>query len=111
MWVILMGRSADGLVTDGPPSNIYRMEKKRNVKGTAKQMVKYLQDEYRTLPFASRWVMRKFNDLEGVAAFRELLETKCIMSYPQLVERTRAKVAQAEHSVIVTKDGCEVTTA
>lgn len=104
-------RSADGLVTDGPPSNIYRMEKKRNVKGTAKQMVKYLQDEYRTLPFASRWVMRKFNDLEGVAAFRELLETKCIMSYPQLVERTRAKVAQAEHSVIVTKDGCEVTTA
>ena len=104
-------RTADGLVTDGPPSNIYRMEKKRNVKGTAKKMMKYIQDEYRTLPFASRWVMRKFNTPEGAAAFQELLRSKCITSYPQLIERTRAKVAQAEHSVIVTEDGCEVTTA
>lgn len=104
-------RTADGLVTDGPPSNIYRMVKKRNVKGTAKKMMRYIQEQYRTLPFASRWVMRRFNTPDGVAAFQELLKTKTIMSYPQLIERTRAKVAQAEHSVIVTEDGCEVTTA
>jgi methionyl aminopeptidase len=55
--------------------------------------------------------MRKFNTPKGAAAFQELLHSKCIMSYPQLIERTRAKVAQAEHSVIVTEDGCEVTTA
>ena len=104
-------RNADGLVMDGPPSNIYRMLKKRNVKGTAKKMMKYIQDEYRSLPFASRWVMRKFNTPEGTAAFQELLRSKVIMSYPQLIERTRAKVAQAEHTVIITEDGCEVTTA
>ena len=103
--------SADGLVTDGPPSNIYRMLKKRNVKGTAKKMMQYIQKEYRTLPFASRWVIRRFNTPAGSAAFQELLRSKVIMSYPQLIERTRAKVAQAEHSVIVTGDGCEVTTA
>ena len=103
--------NADGKVMDGPPSNIYRMLKKRNVKGTAKKMMQYIQKEHRTLPFASRWVMRKFNTPEGAAAFQELLNSKCIMSYPQLIERTRAKVAQAEHSVIVTEDGCEVTTA
>ena len=104
-------RSADGLVTDGPPSNIYRMEKKRNVKGTAKKMQKFIQAEYKTLPFASRWVMRRFNTSEGASAFQELLHAKSINSYPQLIERTHAKVAQAEHSVIVTDDGCEVTTA
>ena len=103
--------NADGKVMDGPPSNIYRMLKKRNVKGTAKKMMQYIQKEHRTLPFASRWVMRKFNTPKGAAAFQELLNSKCIMSYPQLIERTRAKVAQAEHSVIVTDDGCEVTTA
>ncbi|RLG96764.1 type II methionyl aminopeptidase, partial [Candidatus Bathyarchaeota archaeon] len=43
--------------------------------------------------------------------FKELLKSKVITSYPQLLERTRAVVAQAEHSVIVTEDGCEVTTA
>jgi methionyl aminopeptidase len=103
--------SADGRVMDGPPSNIYRMLKKRSVKGTAKKMMKHIQETYRTLPFASRWVMRKFNKPDGAAAFQELLRSKCLMSYPQLLERTKAKVAQAEHSVIVTKDGCEITTA
>ena len=103
--------NADGKVMDGPPSNIYRMLKKRNDKGTAKKMMQYIQKEHRTLPFASRWVMRKFNTPKGAAAFQELLQSKVIMSYPQLIERTRAKVAQAEHSVIITEDGCEVTTA
>lgn len=103
--------TADGKVKDGPPSNIYRLLKKRSVKGIAKKMIKHIQTEYRTLPFASRWIMRKFNTQQGKAAFQELLNSKCIMSYPQLIERTRAKVAQAEHSVIVTEDGCEVTTA
>lgn len=102
---------ADGLVTDGAPSNIYRVLKKRSLKGAAKRMMKHIQTEHRTLPFASRWVLRRFPGPEGVSAFRELLNSKCIMSYPQLVERTRAMVAQAEHSVILTDGGCEVTTA
>ena len=103
--------NADGFVIDGPPSNIYRMIKKRSMKGLAKDMMKHIQDEYRTLPFASRWVMKKYHTHNGTTAFNELLNNKCIMSYPQLLEKTRAKVAQAEHSVIVTEDGCIVTTA
>lgn len=103
-------REAAGLVQDGPPSNIYRVLKKRQVGGLSKRMLKYIQEEYRSLPFASRWVLRKYPGDEGELAFRRLLRTKCIMSYPQLVERTGAKVAQAEHTVIVTEDGCEVTT-
>lgn len=103
--------SADGLVTDGPPSNIYRLVKKRNVKGKTKTLMKYIQSEYKSLPFASRWIFQKYKGQDARDAFKELLKTKTIMSYPQLIERTRAKVAQAEHSVIVTKDGCEVFTA
>jgi methionyl aminopeptidase len=102
--------NADGKVVDGPPSNIYRMVKKRSLKGTAKKMMKYIQENYRTLPFASRWVMRKFKNPDSGSAFRDLLKSKCIMSYPQLLERTKRMVAQAEHSVIITQDGCEVTT-
>ena len=103
--------SASGQVTDGPPSNIYLMQKKRNVKGKAKTMMKFIQSEYKTLPFASRWVLRKFKGPDGETAFKELLKSKVITGYPQLLERTRGMVAQAEHSVIVTEDGCEVTTA
>jgi len=103
-------RVASGLVVDGPPSNIYRLEKKRNVKGLAKEIQRFIKANYRTLPFASRWVMRRFNTPEAPAAFNELLRSKAITGYPQLLEKTRAKVAQAEHSIIVTADGCEVTT-
>ena len=102
--------NAAGQVIDGPPSNIYRLIKKRSAKGIAKKMQKYIQTEYRTLPFASRWVLRMFSGQEGQDAFKTLLKSKALMSYPQLIEKTQAKVAQAEHTVIVNEDGCEITT-
>ncbi|UCD45471.1 MAG: type II methionyl aminopeptidase [Candidatus Bathyarchaeota archaeon] len=105
-------QDAAGNVTDGAPSNIYQFRKKRNVRGdAAKRMLKFIQSSYRTLPFASRWVLCKFPGSGGSEAFSELLGSKCIYSYPQLVERSHAPVAQAEHTVIVTGDGCVVTTA
>jgi len=33
-----------------------------------------------------------------------------ITPYPVLRDRDKGMVAQAEHTVIVTKDGCEITT-
>lgn len=105
-------RDAAGLVVDGPPSNIYLFKKRRRVRdGTARTMLRFIQSEFRTMPFASRWVLRKFMGQEAIDAFSELRKSKCIYSYPQLIERSRAKVAQAEHTVIVTEDGCLVTTA
>jgi methionyl aminopeptidase len=101
---------AAGLVIEGPPSNIYRLVKKRSARGLVKEMQKYIQTQYRTFPFASRWILRTFPGAEGRSAFNDLLRIKALMSYPQLIEKTHAKVAQAEHTVIVTDDGCEVTT-
>lgn len=103
--------NAAGVVTDGPSSNIYIFQKKRSVKGLAKRMVKFIQSQYRTMPFASRWVLRKYPGSEGAEAFSELLRSRCLYAYPQLVERSQAPVAQAEHTMIVTEDGCVVTTA
>lgn len=103
--------NAAGVVTDGPPSNIYIFQKKRSVKGLAKRMIKFIQSQYRTMPFASRWVLRKYPSPEGAEAFSELLRSRCLYAYPQLVERSQAPVAQAEHTMIITEDGCVVTTA
>jgi methionyl aminopeptidase len=99
-------RNSAGQVIDGAPSNIYRFLKKRKVKSDAsKKMLKLIQAQFRTLPFTSRWIPG------GTEAFRELVEGKCVYSYPQLVESSGAPVAQAEHTVIVESDGCTVTTA
>ncbi len=99
-------RDASAYVIDGAPSNIYRFLKKRRVRSdAAKKMLKLIQTRHRTLPFASRWIP---GDTE---AFEELIEGKCVHSYPQLVEKSGASVAQAEHTVIIESDGCTVTTA
>jgi methionyl aminopeptidase len=102
--------NAVGEVRDGPPSHIYRFEKKRNLEGMQKQMLTYIQQEYRTLPFTSRWLLTKFPGSEGQKAFVDLLSSRCIMSYPQLLEKSGGLVAQAEHTVVVQKGGCIVTT-
>ena len=103
---------AAGEVKDGPPGHIYLFQKKRSVGGeVARRMLKFIQSRYRTLPFAARWVLRRFPGSEGRDAFSELLRSKCLYAYPQLIEKSRGPVAQAEHTVIVMEDGCEVTTA
>ncbi|MBS7652841.1 MAG: type II methionyl aminopeptidase [Candidatus Bathyarchaeia archaeon] len=103
---------ASGEVVDGPPGNIYIFKKKRSLSGEmAREMLRIIQSEYRTLPFAHRWISRRFQGQEGEKAFMELVDSRCIYSYPQLLERSRRPVAQAEHSLIVTEDGCEVITA
>jgi methionyl aminopeptidase len=103
--------NAVGEVRDGPPSNIYRWERKKNLEGVSKQMLAFIQQEYRTLPFASRWIFNKFPGPDGVSAFSDLLSSRCVMSYPQLLEKSGGVVAQAEHTVIVQKEGCLVTTS
>ncbi len=102
--------NAVGEVRDGPPSNIYRFEKKRNLEGMPKQMLTYIQQEYKTLPFCSRWITKAFPGLEGHEAFADLLTSKCVTGYPQMLEKTGGPVAQAEHTLIVQKNGCFVTT-
>jgi len=108
-FTVLPGSS--GMVRDGPPSNIYRFEKKRSVTNSvAKEMLQVIQAEYRTLPFASRWLLQRFPGPEGQRGFQDLLSSRCIAGYPQLIEKSGAKVAQAEHTIIVTADGGLVTT-
>ena len=102
--------NAAGVVIDGAPSNIYLFKKKHRISGSlTKKMAKYIQSEFNTMPFASRLVLHKFPD--GSDAFRELVQSRSIHSYPQLIEKSGMPVAQAEHTIIVTEDGCLVTTA
>ena len=47
---------------------------------------------------------------QHAAAFKELLSSKAVMSYPVFVEASRKPVAQAEHTVLLNDEGCEVLT-
>jgi methionyl aminopeptidase len=62
------------------------------------------------LPFAERWLTKKIPPLRLDLAMRELLNNGSIRGYPALHEKEKGIVSQFEHTVLVTADGCEVTT-
>ena len=100
-----------GSVEDSPQETIFRLLKTKNAKNpNAKKLVKYIEKNFRTLPFAERWVKDVLPKEKHPEAFQELLKTKSIMAYPVFVEVKRKVVAQAEHTVLIKEDGCEVLT-
>lgn len=77
----------------------------------SRKIIEHVIKNYGMLPFAERWVRKEFKSkLLVSAALRELLENQFIRGYPVLREVSRGLVAQSEHTILVTSDGCEVLT-
>ncbi len=73
-------------------------------------LLRDIKNFYRTLPFAERWLAKRMSKLRLELSLRELVGAGALWPYHVLSERGKGKVAQAEHTVIVTENGCEVTT-
>jgi methionyl aminopeptidase len=102
---------AAGRVEDGSETSIFRLVKAKSMKNPyAKQLLKRIEDNFRTLPFAERWLKSMVPEEKHREAFKELLVSKALVGYPIFVEVSRKPVAQAEHTVLITGDGCEVLT-
>ena len=97
-----------GRVEEGKGSGIYRIENIKLTRSTiARDLLKFLAEEYKTLPFARRWL----KDKKGVDFALGILEREGILyHYPMLVESSGGLVSQAEHSLFVDKDGVKVLT-
>ncbi len=103
--------NAIGKVVDEKENTIFRLVKSRSQKNPhAKQLLKHIEENFRTLPFAERWLQGIVPSEYHVEAFKELLSSKTLISYPVFVEASRKPVAQAEHTVLIVKEGCAVLT-
>jgi methionyl aminopeptidase len=103
--------SAVGRVENSEETTIFRLNKPRSPKNPhAKQLLDYIAENFRTLPFAERWLQDIVPEKHYGQAFKELLSSKAIAGYPVFVETSRKPVAQAEHTVLIVKDGCAVLT-
>ncbi|MEM1583957.1 MAG: type II methionyl aminopeptidase [Nitrososphaerota archaeon] len=72
-----------------------------------KKFLEHMYEEFDSLPYTPRWI----NGFEKFSKIHEkMVKTGRIYSYPVLVERRGKPVAQAEHTVVVTENGCEVIT-
>jgi len=96
-----------GKVTEGSDEEIFGLDNEQSVRDrTARQALDQITDEFRTLPFATRWLDVPRPEM----ALRRLKRQDIIHGYPVLKEEEGSYVSQKEHTVVVTEDGCEVTT-
>jgi methionyl aminopeptidase len=101
-----------GHVIAGSGSNIYLCQKTIRSKfirdNRAKIIFNKLSKEFKTLPFSQRWSAAFLENNDMV--LKKLSFLGLLKHYPQLIEQKKGIVTQKEHTVIITEDGCEVTT-
>jgi methionyl aminopeptidase len=101
-----------GHVKSGSGSNIYRYDpsvRSRLIRDTkSRSLATTIHNKFNALPFAERWCVDVLPDVD--LSLKKLLFAKCIKHYPQLIDSGKGIVTQAEHTVIVNEDGCEITT-
>ena len=91
-----------GMVYDGKLSGIYKFEKRAGVRDSlARKILNLVEQEYKTLPFCQRWIVKKFGG-RAVLSLKLLEQANAISQYPQLVEKNHEKVSQAETTILVT---------
>ncbi|MFC7077053.1 type II methionyl aminopeptidase [Haloarcula halophila] len=96
-----------GKVQEGADEEIFALEREGNVRNRqARQVLDQITEEFRTLPFAARWL----DSSRAEMALRRLQQQDIVHGYPVLKEQDGYYVSQKEHTVIITEDGCEVTT-
>jgi methionyl aminopeptidase len=97
-----------GRISEAPIAEIFGFIESRPVRlPQARELMKEIAQKYKTLPFARRWLKGERVDF----ALAQLLKNGIIHKYPVLWEIEGALVSQAEHTVIVSENGCEVITA
>ena len=99
-----------GKIRDGRPSEIYELkETKKPRSNLARETLAFIESEYNTLPFCSRWIIKNLG-LNASLALRELESNGNLHQFSQLVEVSGSKVSQAEHTILIEKDKVIVTT-
>lgn len=104
-------RDASGFVKNSNESFIFKFIKVKGAKTEQeKAFINHVKKEFASLPFTERWLVNShpIEDLRNI--LNRMILSKCIMPYHVLIEESNKPVAQSEHTVLVNKDGCEVTT-
>lgn len=99
--------TGSGHVTGAPRTEIFSQIGRKPVRlPSAKALLKTIETR-KTLPFSRRWYHDKNSEVNIVRMCNEGILT----DYPVLRDIQGSFVSQAEHTFIVTEDGCIITTA
>ncbi len=101
---------AAGEVYDAGEPTIFKLEgfQLGKLSGVEQEVAVELEKRFDSLPYTLRWL--KNVDDTFMTVHSRLVKTGRVRGYPILAERSGRPVAQAEHTILVEEDGCEVIT-
>ena len=93
-----------GIVQDSGVASVYSLINKKPVRSQITREILKEIDNYEGLPFAKRWLTKKFG-VKANFALRELLQRNIIREYKPLADASKGMVSQAEHSLLIDDNG------
>jgi len=99
-----------GKIYESGEGTIYSQVILRPVRSPIERKVLAYISQYKGRPFSLRDLLKTFSEGQLRIALKGLNRQGIIRTYPPLVEAKKGLVSQAEHTVLVTKNGCEVLT-
>lgn len=106
--------NGSGKVKHGKPSGIYILQSNKQVRDSfAREVLEYIKKEYNTLPFCSRWLVKKFST-RVLFALKKLEQNGNLHEFPELIEISKQqniKISQAENTFLITKKGDVIITS
>ncbi len=100
-----------GYVKEGEEVQIFQKAQGMPRMREMREIAQFIDENYRTYPFAFRWLMKQFNsEFRIKATLNELLRSGALETFPVLVDDGEGIVAQSEKTVLVERDSCKIIT-
>jgi len=117
-----------GDIYEGRPGGIYVLQSDKPVRDRdAREVLKFIKEEYKTRPFCLRWLVSAFADEEFGSrdsvvgrpmtanklkfVISILVKQGVLHEYPLLIEKSKAPVSQFENTFVISKDIVKRTSA
>jgi len=94
--------NGEGWVRESSPTSIYMFLRPNPVRLRESRLIlQKIVEQYKTLPFAKRWLKDMASPLKLHMALKEMTTRGVLHEYPPLREKSNAVIAQAEETIIV----------
>ncbi|MBQ6219778.1 MAG: type II methionyl aminopeptidase [Methanosphaera sp.] len=103
--------NGSGITNEVPQQYIYSFINNRPLRNPqAKMLLKSISKHNRYFPFAQRHIKTSMDERQINRALRPLMMSGAVYGHDVLKDSAGGMVAQTEHTFIIEKEGCEITT-
>lgn len=93
--------SGAGIIYESGSGSVFTLVEKKPVRDPITRQVLAEIEKYENLPFARRWLQKKFTPAKANFGLLQLKKIGALHEYPPLVDKNHGLVSQAEHTVLV----------